>query len=125
MVRQPAGALPNADRGAPTRAMGRFDSPSVGTSTSTSTASITASTSKKPGQGIPLLLQHTAGSHGVQFRHLFEMPEITDEFRLIAYDLPFHGKSVPRRRQTWWSEPYRLTRDRDGPADRPVRPRSA
>ena len=80
------------------------------TSTSTSTASTTASTSRKPGQGIPLLMQHTAGSHGVQFRHLFEMPEITDHFRLIAYDLPFHGKSVPPTSVAWWTQPYRADR---------------
>src|SRR5215216_6333095 len=48
---------------------------------------------EEAGAGIPLLLQHTAGSHGIQFRHLFEMADITDRFRLIAYDLPFHGKS--------------------------------
>ncbi len=60
------------------------------------------------GTGIPLLLQHTAGAHGVQWRHLFEMPEITDHFRLIAYDLPFHGKSVPPVGKRWWEEQYRL-----------------
>ena len=50
---------------------------------------------EEAGRGIPLLLQHTAGSHGTQWRHLFECGAITDHFRLIAYDLPFHGKSVP------------------------------
>ncbi|MCY3851289.1 MAG: alpha/beta hydrolase [Acidimicrobiaceae bacterium] len=63
---------------------------------------------EEAGCGIPLLLQHTAGSHGVQWRHLFEMPEITDHFRLIAYDLPFHGKSVPPVGPRWWETPYRL-----------------
>ena len=63
---------------------------------------------EEAGQGIPLLLQHTAGSHGTQWRHLFEMPEITEHFRLIAYDLPFHGKSVPPIGPRWWEEPYRL-----------------
>ena len=58
---------------------------------------------EEAGTGIPLLMQHTAGSHGVQFRHLFEMPEITDHFRLIAYDLPFHGKSVPPTGREWWA----------------------
>jgi pimeloyl-ACP methyl ester carboxylesterase len=61
------------------------------------------------GAGIPLLLQHTAGAHSVQWRHLFEVPEITDHFRLIAYDLPFHGKSVPPVGRRWWEEEYRLT----------------
>jgi pimeloyl-ACP methyl ester carboxylesterase len=67
---------------------------------------------EEAGAGISLLLQHTAGSHGVQFRHLFEMPEITERFRLIAYDLPFHGKSVPPTGQEWWAQEYRLTRER-------------
>ncbi|MDA3038551.1 MAG: alpha/beta hydrolase, partial [Actinomycetota bacterium] len=61
------------------------------------------------GQGVPLLLQHTAGAHGAQWRHLFEDPWITDHFQLVAYDLPFHGKSLPPTGRAWWSEPYRLT----------------
>jgi pimeloyl-ACP methyl ester carboxylesterase len=64
---------------------------------------------EEAGAGIPLLMQHTAGSHSVQWRHLFEDGRITDHFRLIAYDLPFHGKSVPPTGATWWAEPYRLT----------------
>ncbi len=67
---------------------------------------------EEAGSGIPLLMQHTAGSHGVQWRHLFEEERITDHFRLIAYDLPFHGKSVPPLGEAWWTEPYRLTRAR-------------
>ena len=63
---------------------------------------------EEAGQGIALLLQHTAGSHGTQWRHLFECREITDRFRLIAYDLPFHGKSVPPTTREWWTEEYRL-----------------
>ena len=63
---------------------------------------------EEAGTGIPLLLQHTAGCHGAQWRHLFEAPEITDHFRLIAYDLPFHGKSVPPVGESWWTERYRL-----------------
>jgi pimeloyl-ACP methyl ester carboxylesterase len=66
---------------------------------------------EEAGQGIPLLMQHTAGSNGVQWRHLFEEPRITDHFRLIAYDLPYHGKSVPPVSRSWWADEYRLTRD--------------
>ena len=58
--------------------------------------------------GIPLLLQHTAGCHGSQWRHLFEDPRITERFHLIAYDLPFHGKSLPPTDKNWWSEEYAL-----------------
>ena len=64
---------------------------------------------EEAGQGIPVLMQHTAGSHGVQYRHLFEDSRITDHFRLIAYDLPSHGKSVPPTTRRWWAERYRLT----------------
>jgi pimeloyl-ACP methyl ester carboxylesterase len=63
---------------------------------------------EEAGTGIPLLMQHTAGCHGSQWRHLFEVPEITERFRLIAYDLPFHGKSVPPETKNWWSERYDL-----------------
>lgn len=63
---------------------------------------------EEAGEGIPLLMQHTAGCHGSQWRHLFEYPEITDRFRLIAYDLPCHGKSVPPVSKDWWDEQYLL-----------------
>lgn len=66
---------------------------------------------EEAGQGIPLLLQHTAGCHGSQWRHLFEVPEITERFRLIAYDLPCHGKSLPPVEQAWWAETYNLQGD--------------
>jgi pimeloyl-ACP methyl ester carboxylesterase len=66
---------------------------------------------EEAGAGIPLLLQHTAGCHGSQWRHLFERREITDHFRLIAYDLPFHGKSLPPVGPKWWSEEYLLTKE--------------
>ncbi len=63
---------------------------------------------EEAGEGIPLLLQHTAGCHSSQWRHLFEMPEITSRFRLIAYDLPCHGKSLPPVEKRWWAESYNL-----------------
>ena len=63
---------------------------------------------EEAGRGIPVLLQHTAGCHGSQWRHLLEEPRITDHFRLIAYDLPYHGKSLPPTDVSWWSQSYRL-----------------
>lgn len=66
---------------------------------------------EEAGTGIPLLLQHTAGCHGSQWRHLFEVPAITDHFRVIAYDLPFHGKSLPPTSHAWWAEKYDLKGD--------------
>jgi len=66
---------------------------------------------EEAGSGIPVLLQHTAGCHGSQWRHLLEDPDITNRFRLIAYDLPFHGKSLPPTGETWWDEEYLLQGD--------------
>ena len=63
---------------------------------------------EEAGTGIPILLQHTAGCHNSQWRHLFETPEITDRFRLIAYDLPYHGKSLPPVEEDWWNQQYLL-----------------
>ncbi len=64
---------------------------------------------EEAGEGVPFLLQHTAGSHGTQYRHLFENKEITSKYRLIAYDLPYHGKSMPPVDKAWWTEQYMLT----------------
>ena len=59
------------------------------------------------GSGIPLLCLHTAGAHSSQFRHLMCDPEITKNFRIIAFDLPWHGKSTPP--VGWQEEEYKLT----------------
>jgi hypothetical protein len=55
---------------------------------------------------MPVLLQHTAGSDGRQWRHLLEDPELTAHYRFIAYDLPYHGKSVPPVGVEWWKQEY-------------------
>jgi len=66
---------------------------------------------EESGEGeIPLLLQHTAGADGRQWRHVLEDPDYRKHYRIIAYDLPFHGKSVPPASKNWWEEPYVLTR---------------
>ena len=62
------------------------------------------------GQGIPLLLQHTAGADGRQWRHVLEDAQLARYFRLIAYDLPYHGKSVPPTSERWWTREYKLTK---------------
>ncbi len=66
---------------------------------------------EEAGAGVPLLLQHTAGADGRQWRHVLEDDELRRSFRLIAYDLPYHGKSVPPTGKDWWREEYRLTKD--------------
>lgn len=67
---------------------------------------------EEAGQGIGLLCQHTAGADARQWRHLLEDPRITDRFRVVAYDLPYHGKSLPPSGRPWWAEAYLLTRER-------------
>lgn len=66
---------------------------------------------EESGAGIPMLLQHTAGADGRQWRHLLEDAEFRRDFRMIAYDLPYHGKSVPPTGVEWWRSEYRLTKD--------------
>lgn len=63
------------------------------------------------GQGQPLVCQHTAGCHNHQWRDLLEDGEITQKYRVIAYDLVRHGKSDPPRNKEWWKEEYKLTAD--------------
>ncbi|HEV8473540.1 MAG TPA: alpha/beta hydrolase [Methylomirabilota bacterium] len=62
---------------------------------------------EEAGQGIPLVCLHTAGSDGRQFRHLMNDPDVTRHFRVIAFDMPWHGKSLPPA--GWQDEEYRLT----------------
>ena len=50
---------------------------------------------EEAGSGIPLVCLHTAGSDSRQYRHLLNDSEITKNFRVIAFDLPWHGKSSP------------------------------
>ncbi|HEX4356626.1 MAG TPA: alpha/beta hydrolase [Pseudonocardia sp.] len=59
------------------------------------------------GTGVPLLCLHTAGADSRQFRHLLEDPGVTDRFRVVAFDLPWHGRSDPP--DDWQSRRYALT----------------
>ena len=62
-----------------------------------------------PADGIPLVCLHTAGADGRQYRALLNDVEITRRFRVIAFDLPWHGKSSPP--PGFETEAYRLTTD--------------
>jgi pimeloyl-ACP methyl ester carboxylesterase len=62
---------------------------------------------EEAGQGIPLLCLHTAGSDGRQYRGLLNDSRITDHFRVIVFDMPWHGKSSPP--EGYQNEEYRLT----------------
>jgi pimeloyl-ACP methyl ester carboxylesterase len=61
------------------------------------------------GEGIPLVCLHTAGSDTRQYRGLMNAAMVTDRFRVIAFDQPWHGKSSPPA--GWEGEEYRLTAD--------------
>ncbi len=50
---------------------------------------------EEAGSGIPLLCLHTAGSDSRQFRGLMNDAAVTTRYRVIAFDLPWHGKSSP------------------------------
>jgi pimeloyl-ACP methyl ester carboxylesterase len=62
---------------------------------------------EEAGQGIPLLCLHTAGSDGRQFRGLLNDAAVTRNYRVIAFDLPWHGKSSPP--EGFQNEEYQLT----------------
>ena len=64
---------------------------------------------EEAGRGIPLICLHTAGADGRQFRALLNDADITERFRVIAFDLPWHGKSSPP--PGFEAEVYRLTTD--------------
>ena len=60
--------------------------------------------------GIPLICLHTAGSDSRQYRHILNDTAITDHYRVIAFDLPWHGKSSPPA--GFEKDVYELTTDR-------------
>jgi pimeloyl-ACP methyl ester carboxylesterase len=62
---------------------------------------------EEAGQGIPLVCLHTAGADGRQYRHLLNDAEVTAHHRVIVFDMPWHGKSLPP--PGWQREEYRLT----------------
>jgi pimeloyl-ACP methyl ester carboxylesterase len=65
---------------------------------------------EEAGQGIPLVCLHTAGADSRQFRHLLCDEAVTRHYRVIAFDLPWHGKSYPPA--GWEGTEYRLTTQR-------------
>ena len=62
---------------------------------------------EEAGQGIPLVCLHTAGTDSREWRHQLSDPDINNDFRVIAFDLPRHGKSIPP--PGFEKEEYRLT----------------
>lgn len=64
---------------------------------------------EEAGEGIPLVCLHTAGADGRQYRALLNDAEITRHFRVVVFDLPWHGKSSPP--PGFEREAYKLTTD--------------
>lgn len=64
---------------------------------------------EEAGTGIPLVCLHTAGSDSRQYRHQLNDPEVTRRFRVLALDMPWHGKSYPPAGWQKMDEEYRLT----------------
>ena len=62
---------------------------------------------EEAGSGVPLVCLHTAGGDLRQYRHLLNDPDITDRFRVVAFDMPRHGRSLPP--DGTWDDDYLLT----------------
>jgi pimeloyl-ACP methyl ester carboxylesterase len=62
---------------------------------------------EEAGQGIPLLCLHTAGSDTRQFRGLMNDARVLEDYRVVAFDMPWHGKSSPP--EGWQREEYKLS----------------
>ncbi|TXJ10681.1 MAG: alpha/beta hydrolase [Afipia sp.] len=62
---------------------------------------------EEAGAGIPLVCLHTAGSDARQWRYLLADEEFARHFRIIAFDMPWHGKSNPP--DNWDGSEYQLT----------------
>jgi len=65
---------------------------------------------EEAGSGIPLVCLHTAGADGRQYRHMLCDEAITSRYRVLAFDLPWHGKSYPP--EGWELGDYALTTER-------------
>jgi pimeloyl-ACP methyl ester carboxylesterase len=62
---------------------------------------------EEAGAGVPLLCLHTAGADSRQYRGLLNDAEILARFRVVAFDMPWHGKSSPPA--GWQAGEYKLT----------------
>jgi len=62
---------------------------------------------EEAGAGIALLCLHTAGSDARQYRGLLNDDEVTRRFRVVVFDMPWHGKSSPPA--NFQHQQYRLT----------------
>lgn len=61
------------------------------------------------GEGTPVLCLHTAGADTRQWRHILNDAELTKTHQFFAFDMPWHGKSLPP--EGFETEEYLLTTD--------------
>ena len=50
---------------------------------------------EEAGQGVPVLCLHTAGSDTRQWRFILNDDQIAANHRIVTFDMPWHGKSLP------------------------------
>ncbi|WP_164097086.1 alpha/beta fold hydrolase, partial [Serratia marcescens] len=50
---------------------------------------------EEAGQGRPVLCLHTAGADTRQWRHVMNDRRFIAHNRFVAFDMPWHGKSLP------------------------------
>jgi len=62
---------------------------------------------EEAGTGVPLVCLHTAGADSRQYRALLNDADILSRFRVVAFDMPWHGKSSPPA--GWQTGEYKLT----------------
>ena len=65
---------------------------------------------EEAGSGTPVLCLHTAGADSRQWQHILNDRELTLGHRIVAFDMPWHGKSLPPA--GFETEEYLLTTDR-------------
>jgi len=62
---------------------------------------------EESGHGLPLVLLHTACADSRQYHELLSDIELASHWHMFAFDLPFHGRSIPP--DGWWRSQYILT----------------
>ena len=64
---------------------------------------------EEAGVGRPLVCLHTAGADSRQWHGLMLDEEVTSRWWVLAFDLPYHGRTMPP--DGWWDREYLLTTD--------------
>ncbi len=65
---------------------------------------------EEAGQGPPVVFLHTAGADARQYQAVLADPALGARWRMAAFDLPFHGRSMPPG--DWDGGEYRLSQAR-------------